>query len=81
MNGVEDVIRRSEVMAVVRALRSNYTPQIGESLDYFIEVPDGTGTYARVLGQSQKSYRLEVEKWHLDAAKLILSAENDTKPR
>ena len=66
----EDIIRHSEVMAVVRALRSGRIPRIGETLDYFIEVPPALERRAvpRPQSKAPRPYRFEVEQWHLDLA-------------
>lgn len=73
---VERVIRRSEVMAVVRALRSNAVPRVGDTLDYSIEAPasDQRGcAFAEPRTKRAKPYRFAIEQWHLEAARSLLS--------
>jgi hypothetical protein len=72
VNEVQSVVRNSEVLAVVRVMRSGRTPIIGDSLDYFIEIPsDGSAGFQ---AKARKPYRFEVEQWHLDAAsRLVIS--------
>ena len=67
----ERIIRHSEVMAVVRAIRSGTAPRIGDSLDYFIEVPAALErrAFARPQNKAPKPYRFKVEQWHLDSAR------------
>jgi hypothetical protein len=67
----ERIIRHSEVMAVVRAIRSGNAPRIGDSLDYFIEVPAALErrAFARPQNKAPKPYRFKVEQCHLDAAR------------
>ena len=72
---VEQVIRRSEVMAVVQALRADHRPRIGDTLDYSIEVPasdERRGAFVGPQNEAGKPYRFAVEQWHLDAAGLLL---------
>ena len=64
---VERVVRRSEVLAVVRVLRSDRTPRIGDALDYFLE--------AGPKNHAGKPYRFAVERWHLDAAAQMVLAD------
>jgi hypothetical protein len=66
----ERIIRHSETMAVVRAMRSGTAPRIGDSLDYFIEVPAALErrAFARPQSKAPKPYRFKIEQWHLDAA-------------
>ena len=72
----ERIIRHSEVMALVRAIRSGAAPRIGASVDYFIEVPAALErrALARPQNKAQKPYRFEVEQWHLDAARDVLDS-------
>jgi len=70
INQVEEIIRHSEVMAVVRALRSGQPPRLGTTVDYFIEAPSGSGC----VSPKTKPYRVAVEQWHLDAARQMLSS-------
>jgi hypothetical protein len=67
----ERIIRHSEVMALVRAIRSGTAPRIGDSIDYFIEVPAALErrAFARPQSKAQRPYRFQVEQWHLDAAR------------
>ena len=67
----ERIIRHSETMAVVRAIRSGTAPRVGDSLDYFIEVPAAVErrAFARPQNKAPKPYRFKVEQWHLDAAR------------
>jgi hypothetical protein len=67
----ERIIRHSEMMAVVRAIQSGTAPRIGDSVDYFIEVPAAPGrrAFSRPQSKAQKPYRFKVEHWHLDAAR------------
>jgi hypothetical protein len=75
MKEVETVIRHSEVMAVVRAMQSSHAPAVGNSLDYFIEVPSHERPYTSVAqGKGRKPYRFKVEQWHLNAASLVVMA-------
>jgi hypothetical protein len=66
----ERIIRHSEVIAV-RAIQSGTAPRLGDSLDYFIEVPSALGrrAFARPQSNAQKPYRFKVEQWHLGAAR------------
>ena len=68
---VEEVIRQSEVMAVVREVRSGRPPRLGASVDYFIEAP-GERPCGPAGIKKAKPYRVAVEQWHLDAAQRIL---------
>ena len=72
----ERIIRHSEVMALVRAIRSGTVPRIGYSVDYFLEVPAALErrALARPQNKAQKPYRFEVEQWHLDAARDVLDS-------
>ena len=60
----ERILRHSEVMALVRAIRSGTAPRIGDSIDYFIEVPAALErrALARPQNKAQKPYRFEVEQ-------------------
>lgn len=72
---VERVIRRSEVLAVVRALRSGHTPRIGDPLDYFIGVyasEERSGAFAGPRNKANKPYRFALEQWHLDEARQVI---------
>ena len=72
---VERVIRRSEVLIVVRALRSGQTPRIGDTLDYFIQASasdERPGAFASPR-KANKPYRFGVEQWHLDAARQVVA--------
>jgi hypothetical protein len=63
---VERVIWRSEVTAVVNAMRSDRSLRIGTPLDYTIEAAlsgDPRGRQNKL-----RPYRFAVEQWHLDAA-------------
>jgi hypothetical protein len=80
---VERVIRRSEVMAVVQALRSNGSLRVGSSLDYSIEAPlsdDRRGAGRGPQNKAGNRYRFAVEQWHLDAAKLLLLSDAVSGP-
>jgi hypothetical protein len=72
----ERIIRNSEMMAVVRAIRSGTAPRIGDSLDYFIEVPAARERrpFARPQSKAPKPYRFKVEQWHLDAARDVVNS-------
>ena len=72
----ERIIRHSEVMAVVRAMRSGTAPRLGDSLDYFIEVPAALErrAFARPQNKTPKPYRFKVEQWHLDAARDVFNS-------
>ena len=72
----ERIIRLSEVMAVVRAIRSGAAPHLRDSLDYFIEVPAALErrAFARPQNKAQRPYRFQVEQWHLDAARDVLKS-------
>ena len=71
---VERIIQRSEVMAVVRELRSGHTPRVGEMIDYHIEVPASTGLSSPYGSRaSARPYRVAVEHWHLSKAKQMLT--------
>ena len=72
----ERIIRNSEMMAVVRAIRSGTAPRIGDSLDYFIEVPAAheRRAFARPQNKAPKPYRFKVEQWHLDAARDVINS-------
>ena len=77
---VERVVRRSEVIAVVRALRSNGRPRIGDTLDYSIEALEPnqcSGAFAAPRTKPGRPYRFAVEQWHLDAARSLLSRKAD----
>jgi hypothetical protein len=67
----ERIIRRSEVMAVLEALRTKRDLRVGSTLDYFIDVPAAEKTRGS-QNKASKCYRLAVEQWHLDAAQLLL---------
>ncbi len=67
---VEEIIRHSEVMAVVRALRSGQAPRLGTTVDYVIEAPSSEAS----LTAKTKPYRVTVEQWHLDAARRMLAS-------
>jgi len=71
---IERQIRRMEVLAVVRALRSGRTPHIGEGFEYFIDYPskEHPGAFAHPR-KTLKPYRFEMEQWHLDAAREALA--------
>jgi hypothetical protein len=75
MTAVESTIRRSEVMAVVRALRSEHAPRLGDTLDYFIEVPVPGESSGPFVKARSKPYRFAVEQWHLDAARVLALAD------
>lgn len=68
---VEAVIRRSEVLAVMRVLKSGANVRIGETVDYFIE--PGVARSTLTSSTRQKPYRTVVEQWHLDAARGMLN--------
>jgi hypothetical protein len=72
----ERIIRNSEMMTVVRAIRSGTAPRLGDSLDYFIEVPASLErrAFARPQNKPPKPYRFKVEQWHLDAARDVLNS-------
>jgi hypothetical protein len=72
----ERIIRHSEVMAVVRAIRSGTAPRLGDSLDYLIEVPAALErrAFARPRNKAPKPYRFQVEQWHLDAARDVFNS-------
>jgi hypothetical protein len=72
----ERIIRNSEMMAVVRAIRSGMAPRLGDSLDYFIEVPAALErrAFARPQNKAPKPYRFKVEQWHLDAARDVVNS-------
>jgi hypothetical protein len=72
----ERIIRNSEMMAVVRAIRSGTAPRLGDSLDYFIEVPAALERrdFARPQNKAPKPYRFKVEQWHLDAARDVVNS-------
>jgi hypothetical protein len=72
----ERIIRNSEMMAVVRAIRSGTAPRLGDSLDYFIEVPAALErrAFARPQNKAPKPYRFKVEQWHLDAARDVFNS-------
>jgi hypothetical protein len=77
---VEKTIRRSEVEAVVRALRAGNPPRLGQVIDYTIDPQGGHAAALRALGsrlsgKRHKPYRLAVEQWHLEAARLVIDAE------
>ena len=59
---VEEIVRRSEVEAVARALRTGQTPRVGEMIDYEIEG-------VRQKTRRSQPYRVAIEQWHLDAAR------------
>jgi hypothetical protein len=72
----EHIIRHSEVMALVRAIRSGTAPRLGDGVDYFIEVPAALErrAFARPQNKAQRPYRFQVEQWHLDAARDVLKS-------
>jgi hypothetical protein len=72
---VERVIRHSEVMAVVRAMRSDCAPRIGDALDYFLEGSASEERPGALAGSRNKPYRFSVEQWHLDAAAQMVLAD------
>jgi hypothetical protein len=71
---MEQIVRTSEILAVVQELRRGSRPKIGDTIDYFLE-PEVTGPFsARAAGAKQrKPYRTRVEQWHLDEAARLLA--------
>jgi hypothetical protein len=81
---VEEVVRRSEVRAVVQALKAGECPQIGEVLSYTIDLSDAAHTgcngcfsHPPQNGRPARldTYQFPVEPWHLGEAARILFAE------
>jgi hypothetical protein len=62
---VSKLIKKSEVAAVVLALRSGSAPRIGQLVDYEI-------LSARPSEKPSRPYRVAVEQWHLDEAQRML---------
>ena len=63
---VAETLRRAEIKAVARVLRSGTRPSLGQFIDYTIEHPPFTPS------KRAKPYRVSVEQWHLDAAERLL---------
>ena len=71
---VEEVIRSSEVRAVVNSMLAGNPVRPGQIIDYVIEFPQPSSadTVQRRGSDRKRPYRVAVEQWHLDAANGIL---------
>lgn len=73
---VENIVRSSEVKAVVRAMRSGNRSRIGQTINYEIEAPShAAGPFAPRWGlglRRERPYQFAIEQWHLDEAERMI---------